>query len=136
MIITKGKCRLWVWKHTSEGYGAVRYKGKVYLAHRMMWQAFNGPIPKGMLVLHKCDTPACFNPNHLFLGTYLDNNRDRARKGRNGPIWTTKLNLEQVKAMRAEWANGNVTQTELGRRYGVSSHQAHVIVRNKSWKNV
>ena len=50
------------------------------LAHRFVWQLINGPIPDGHCVLHKCDTPACVNPEHLFVGTHSDNTRDMIKK--------------------------------------------------------
>ena len=52
-------------------------------AHRFSWIRANGHIPDGMCVLHHCDTPACVRPDHLFIGSYLDNNRDRHLKGRS-----------------------------------------------------
>jgi len=58
--------------------------GKYLKAHRMAWVAFCGAIPNGLHVCHKCDTPCCVNPDHLFLGTISDNAWDRARKGRTG----------------------------------------------------
>jgi hypothetical protein len=51
-------------------------------AHRASWMAFRGDIPCGFHVLHACDIPECVNPDHLFLGTPLDNARDKERKGR------------------------------------------------------
>jgi hypothetical protein len=42
----------------------------------------NGPVPSGMLILHKCDVRGCVNPDHLFLGTAKDNTRDMMTKGR------------------------------------------------------
>lgn len=53
-------------------------------AHRVSWIIFRGKIPKGKHVLHKCDTPLCVNPKHLFIGTALDNIRDCFNKGRMG----------------------------------------------------
>lgn len=60
--------------------------GKVQVpAHRIAWEHANqAEIPEGLFVCHRCDNPPCQNPAHLFLGTALDNNRDRKRKGRNG----------------------------------------------------
>jgi hypothetical protein len=84
-------CSLWTRAHegpgykTGRGYGSLQYKGVKYRAHRLAWEANNGPIPAGMYVLHSCDTPCCVNIDHLFLGTPQDNMTDMARKkrGRN-----------------------------------------------------
>ena len=76
------ECIEWRGTRTRSGYGQKVIKGKRYRTHRLAYEWANGPIPKGMLVLHSCDNPACCNPNHLFLGTQSDNMRDCANKGR------------------------------------------------------
>lgn len=80
-------CWLWVGRTTKDGYGLLAggRRGKSLRAHRAMYQATRGPIPAGLFVCHKCDTPSCVNPDHLFLGTPKDNVIDMFRKGRARP---------------------------------------------------
>jgi hypothetical protein len=80
----------WLWTATrsagrgdrSNWYGSVRVNNAMRRAHRVAWELTYGPIPDGLKVLHRCDTPPCVRPDHLFLGTDLDNALDRNAKGR------------------------------------------------------
>lgn len=67
------------------GYGALSSpQGKPpSLVHRIAWEHFHGPIPDGLWVLHHCDTPACFEIDHLYLGTHQDNMNDMHARGRH-----------------------------------------------------
>ncbi len=75
----------WTYKgyKNKNGYGRLRMNGKKVLAHRAMWELFEGEIPKGLNVLHICDNPSCINTYHLFLGTHADNVFDCIHKGRH-----------------------------------------------------
>ena len=80
----------WIWKGSRDARGYGRLNPGVGLspvkAHRLSWELANGPIPAGMFACHKCDTPSCVNPNHIFIGTPKDNSMDCSAKGRLNPV--------------------------------------------------
>jgi hypothetical protein len=73
----------WEWQGSkNRGYGTFSRNGRSERAHRHAWILTYGEIPPGLMVCHHCDNPPCIRPEHLFIGTMLDNMRDAARKGR------------------------------------------------------
>lgn len=120
------------------GYGRIglggRGEGVVY-AHRASWLLFKGEIPEGVCVLHKCDTPQCVNPEHLFLGTIQDNNRDMVEKGRHAHCETSgtaKLSLADVACIRQLRHDGR-TLTEIADLFAVTESNVGYIVRRDTW---
>lgn len=82
--VTESGCHIWTASTFCSGYGQFYpQKGKKRLAHRVAYELAFGPIPEGMFVCHTCDVPVCVNPSHFFLGSALENNRDRDEKGRH-----------------------------------------------------
>jgi hypothetical protein len=137
-IDAKG-CWIWQGGTNENGYGRMRLanpRRQVY-PHRAAYEAFIGPIPDGLKVLHRCDVPRCINPNHLFIGTQKDNIRDCNSKGRlvnnqgekHGMV---KLTEDQVREIRA--AAGS--HAKIGRAYGVSDSTVRYIRQRKLWKHV
>jgi hypothetical protein len=117
-------CWLWSGAANGEGYGTFHVRPKNLMAHRFSWSLHNGPIPDGLFALHKCDTPACVNPDHLFLGTKGDNARDKARKGRchdnrGERHGMSKLTDFQVSCIRLRLDEGQ-TQTRIAADFGVA----------------
>lgn len=130
----------WLWTGTTDGkYGVFNVNYKMEKAHRVSWVIHFGEIPKGLLVLHKCDNPPCVNPHHLFLGTLSDNTRDSIDKGRFGHCYRsipTKLTKLQVKDIRQLHTSSSLTQSEIADRYNVSQSYISKIIRREKWKNI
>lgn len=130
-------CHLWTANKVTGGYGRVGVERRHQLAHRVAWELTNGPIPPGMVVCHRCDTPGCVNPRHLFLGTDDDNTADRVAKGRgarNGGMKNGQARLDEgtVLAIRSDSARG-IPYDALVARYGIGKSQISRIVRRTSW---
>lgn len=111
----------WLWQGTlNHGYGvfrrAKRTKG---LAHRFVWELVHGPIQPGLFICHHCDNPRCVNPEHLFIGTALENNQDASQKGHYTVPRRRKLTLAQRLEIAAA-PRDRVTGGLLARKFGVS----------------
>ncbi len=131
-------CWLWTGPKVGMGYGKFSVRGKYYRAHRVSWELVNGPIPSGLIVCHKCDVPACVRPDHLFLGTFNDNNKDLARKGhaaRGERNAHAKLTEEQVIEIRQRYKNGE-SGTTLAREFGVDPSNIWLIGTGRRWRHV
>lgn len=137
-------CWNWFAARNTSGYGKINIKGvRCVEAHRISWQMYVGPIPEGLCVLHKCDNRLCVNPAHLFLGTRLDNSRDMTAKGRNGPCvhrgsehGMALVTEDDVREMRRLYAEGTLTYSQIGARFGVGKHVAYSAIRRHSWRHV
>jgi hypothetical protein len=75
------------WEYIGEcnqyGYGRVPYQDKDQLVTHVTWRLMKGKkVPEGKCLLHRCDNPPCWNPDHLFIGTRADNVVDMIAKGR------------------------------------------------------
>lgn len=78
-----GDCWVWPGGLTGSGYGQLNFMGIRWVAHRLAWSVVNGTIPPGMLCCHTCDNRKCCRPDHIFIGTPLDNNLDAVAKNRH-----------------------------------------------------
>lgn len=142
-IIKTETCWIWNAAKDSKGYGRIGMggrKGKDVFAHRLSYQIHRGEIPVNMLVCHKCDIPACVNPEHLFLGTQTDNMRDCVIKGRLNPFKPrgelnpkAKLNWDIVREIREKCFNSKALQKNAAQHFKVSYETIQRIIRGTSW---
>lgn len=154
--VTVGKeDECWNWTASSRGlgYGSFKYNGKVIDSHRMSWFLTYGEFPE-LMVLHRCDNRGCCNPNHLFLGNYLDNIRDMVSKGRNAKGertgWYThpekrkfgenhpnsKLKDEDVIEIYKLYFHDKIKQTEIAEKFGVRKSTIGDVVKGRGWKHL
>jgi len=127
-------CWLWTGAKGKSGYGTIKSSDarKSLSAHRVVWELFFGHIPNNLCVLHKCDIPLCVNPEHLFLGTPLDNSRDRDSKNRNGQARFTAQDIMAIRKLHAEKVSG----VEIARKFGMCEQHVSNIINRKKWIRV
>ncbi len=140
--IELGNCWIWTaFTDKKKGYGSFGLNGKVERSHRVSWKINNLSIPPKILVCHSCDVTACVNPSHLFLGTNLENMKDRNSKNRQArPIGELqgahKLIEDEIVEIRKLYSSGNYTQTELAKMFNVDQTNISCIVNFLTWKHI
>lgn len=99
--------------------------GLVLKAHCWAYAIYRGNIPAGMCVCHSCDVARCINPDHLWVGTQLENVRDMVRKGRR--VKPQRLSPALTQEIRALAVSG--TFSAIGRQYGVDPRTVAGVIR-------
>lgn len=138
----------WLWNRCKSklGYGQVTLNYKHWFAHRLSYELYKGAIPSKLCVCHSCDTPACVNPEHLWLGTRKENSADMVKKGRASQTYhghgfrkghthsqgkrKRVLTDRQVREIRATLHNREPLK-DVAKRYKVSATTVSNIRRGK-----
>jgi hypothetical protein len=143
----KTECWLWIPPPNKNGYGYF-YMGRKVTAHRASWWLHTGQnLSRDFDVCHKCDIRACVRPDHLFVGTRLDNMRDAVAKGRLEPQRlaatrpgerhnNSKLTDKVVLEIRARYASGGLTQQALADEYNVCRSTVSHVLNRRLWGHI
>ena len=136
-VDVRGPDECWEFSGTRErcGYGQIKVKGRMLMAHRVSWELICGEIPDGLKVCHSCDNRPCVNPHHLFLGTQSDNIGDAFNKGRINNVGVNhpraKFTEDQVLAIRSDLR----TNTEIAKEFDVSAATIWAIKTKANWRH-
>lgn len=143
-IVPESGC--WIWTGASLGsnakfnYGRMKVNKVQKLAHRVSYELHKGEIGGvDVCVCHTCDVPECVNPDHLFLGTRFDNNKDMTDKGRRVKDYhlsNNKLSMEDVVEIRRLLFNKTHTQVEIAKKFNVSRSAIQRIHYSESWYSI
>lgn len=137
----------WLWKGAkgARGYGVFWRAPFQTSAHRVAWELTYGPIPDGHVVMHLCDNPPCVNPEHLRIGTHLENMADMRAKGRwylglprhvrGERCHKAKLTPAQVLELRRRFKAGERPWT-MAKELGMDGSTIDALVKGRSWKHL
>lgn len=131
---------MWTGTVAGGGYGALKVNNVMVSAHRFSWTLhFGEELPSETYLCHRCDTPMCVNPAHLFKGDAAINMADRDAKNRQAKgekIGPSKLTVPQVREIKRLLVEGGLTQAEIATLFGVSQRNISSIDQDKTWKHV
>lgn len=124
-FVDKGKdedCWIWQGGKDKDGYGNIRTPTTQLRAHRVSYEMHKGKIPKGLLIRHTCHNTSCVNPNHLLVGTVLQNARDKVEACRQ-PVNEKHANCKYSNDVVLKIRSSSLSTKELHLIYGVSESQ-------------
>lgn len=132
-FVVKKEDGCWGWSGSlnTGGYGALWVNDRLVLAHRFSYLIHKGN-PDGNLVLHSCDNPVCTNPDHLFLGGYLENALDCIKKGRHAKAWISVSTVLKIKKLILQGKRNK----DIGAIYGISPAVISLIKTGRTWKHI
>ena len=125
----------WLWKGATNtlenraifNYSPEPYIKKLLFSARYIYLCFYGYYNFELLVCHSCDKPRCVNPNHLWLGTDLDNNKDMINKCRDNHSSITKFTKEQIIFIRENY--NKYTNKELAKMFNSSENYIYKLAK-------
>jgi hypothetical protein len=131
----KSKCWLWLGSVTDQGYGRFKAGGKTYMASRYAWQEMGKPDPGTHTVSARCENKLCVR--HLYTRTRAEIMASVPRRWASGEAsHLARVSSEQGLLIRKLYTKGNVTQSALAERFGMSTSNMKRILARRSWKHI
>lgn len=132
VVVSESGCHEWTANVKRDGYGHFYFRGNnSFPAHRASYILFKGEIPKGKCVMHICDNRICVNPDHLIVGSIIDNIKDMDSKGRRGTrSKLTYSDVDEIKKLLSE----RYSQQIIAKKFGVCQTAISKIKLCKSCK--
>jgi hypothetical protein len=124
----------WIWRgHRRKKFGTIYLRNREIAVHRIIYEKFKGPIPKGLLIRHTCNNSLCCNPEHLIAITSEELGEINKK---NGTVYRSigeksgmhKLTSEQVLKIREDPRK----LLDIARDYGVVKSTVSMIKNKKS----
>lgn len=137
-IVRGDGCWTWNGGHDKDGYAVASFNNFPRRITRILLQLDGAELRPGQLACHRCDNPRCVRPDHLFIGTNVDNMADMRSKGRAATglrnaahvhpqlrprgeqHGNSKLTADQVRELRRRKAAGGVTYDQLAAEFQTS----------------
>lgn len=133
-------CLEWQRARNKWGYGTLNLtRIPEGLAHRFAWVVFNGKIPAGKYILHRCNNPLCCNVEHLYIGTQTDNMRDVALQGTKrytSGVAHHNAVLTPEKVIQIREMLTHKSQAAVATTFGVSPQTIKRIRNGITWKHI
>ena len=131
----KLKCWLWLGPVTDQGYGRFKSGGRTHMARRFAWQEMGKPDPGAPTVSTRCSNKLCVR--HLSTRTRAEIMASVSRRWASGEAsHLARVSSRQVVLIRKLYTKGNVTQSALAERFGMSTSNEKRILARRSWKHI
>lgn len=125
--IEVNSCLEWQGCYNTDGYPRIHWNGSANgKLHRVVWELHTNKSAKGLIVRHTCDNPRCINPEHLDIGTSLDNVNDRTQRDRS-----QGLKQRDVETIKSLFSNKTYSAKELAAMFGVSNRTIYYTLNER-----
>lgn len=128
--ISGQECIPWPFTKDKYGYGRVRFRGREWLAHRLMCVLAHGDPPhESMQAAHSCGKGhlGCVNPNHLRWATARENSADKIGHG------TSARKLREFEVREIRKSAPHQSHRKIADEFAVSTSTVSDINKKKTW---